>query len=48
MVEAARVLYQRLRELDERHIPLAHVVLPPARGLGYALRDRLTKAAAGL
>jgi L-threonylcarbamoyladenylate synthase len=48
VVEAARVLYQRLRELDDRHIPLAHVVLPAARGLGYALRDRLTKAAAGL
>ena len=48
LVDAARHLYERLRELDARHIPLAHVVLPTPSGLGFALRDRLSKAAAGL
>jgi hypothetical protein len=48
LVEVARGLYDQLRHLDARHIPVAHVVLPAPSGLGYAIRDRLTKAAAGL
>lgn len=48
LVEVARHLYDQLRDLDARHIPVAHVVLPARQGLGYAIRDRLSKAAAGL
>jgi len=44
---AAHALYSRLRALDDDGVPLVHVVLPPAGGLGDALRDRLSKAAAG-
>jgi L-threonylcarbamoyladenylate synthase len=44
---AARLLYVHLRDLDARHVAVAHVILPPAIGMGVALRDRLTKAAAG-
>ena len=46
-VAVARLLYVHLRELDARHVAVAHVILPPAIGMGVALRDRLTKAAAG-
>ena len=48
LVEVARLLYDQLRGLDARHITLAHVVMPPTAGLGFAIRDRLTKAAAGV
>lgn len=48
LVEVARHLYDQLRDLDARHIAVAHVVLPAPHGLGYAIRDRLSKAAAGL
>ena len=48
LVEVARGLYDQLRHLDAGHIPVAHVVLPAPSGLGYAIRDRLTKAAARL
>lgn len=48
LVAVARTLYDQLRNLDSRHIPVAHVVLPAPHGLGYAIRDRLMKAAAGL
>jgi hypothetical protein len=41
------LLYVHLRDLDARHVAVAHVILPPAIGMGVALRDRLTKAAAG-
>jgi len=44
---AAHTLYARLRALDASHIALAHVIVPPPGGLGQAIRDRLTKAAAG-
>lgn len=44
---AAQTLYAQLRDLDTRHIPLAHVVLPRPVGLGRAIRDRLAKAALG-
>lgn len=42
----ARHLYQWLREADERHVDVLIAVLPPAGGIGDAVRDRLTKAAA--
>ena len=44
---AARSLYSRLREADLHGASVVHVVMPPPRGLGLALRDRLQKAAAG-
>lgn len=47
MVTAGRTLYSRLRDADQAGVPVVHAVLPPARGLGHALRDRLSKAAAG-
>ena len=47
MVEAARTLYSRLRDADAAGHSVIHAILPPARGLGHALRDRLVKAAAG-
>jgi L-threonylcarbamoyladenylate synthase len=42
----ARELYARLREADDRGVATLIAVLPPAAGLGHAVRDRLTKAAA--
>lgn len=47
-VDTARHLFERLRELDRAGVDTAHVVLPPAVGLGIAIRDRLFKAAAHL
>ncbi|MEO8266379.1 MAG: L-threonylcarbamoyladenylate synthase [Ilumatobacteraceae bacterium] len=46
VVRYARSLYSRLRDADDRHVGTVVAVLPPARGLGHAIRDRLTKAAA--
>jgi L-threonylcarbamoyladenylate synthase len=46
LVAYAHQLYSRLREADERGISTLIAVLPPAEGLGHAIRDRLTKAAA--
>ncbi len=46
LVVAARELYARLRAADERGVATLIVVLPPAEGLGHAIRDRLAKAAA--
>ncbi len=46
LVMYARELYARLRDADERGIATLIAVLPPADGLGHAIRDRLTKAAA--
>ena len=45
-VDYARNLYQWLRDADERSIEVLVAVLPPAEGIGHAVRDRLTKAAA--
>ncbi len=46
-VEAyAHSLYQWLREADARGIDVLVAVLPPDRGIGRAVRDRLAKAAA--
>ena len=47
VVVAARTLYSRLRDADRAGVELVHAVLPPPRGLGHALRDRLRKASAG-
>ncbi len=45
-VTYARELYARLRDADDRGVRTLIAVLPPAVGLGHAIRDRLTKAAA--
>ena len=42
----ARSLYADLRTADERGVHTIIAVMPPAIGLGHAIRDRLTKAAA--
>jgi L-threonylcarbamoyladenylate synthase len=47
-VVAAQRLYADLREADRLGLDALVVVLPPPRGLGLAIRDRLTKAAAGV
>ena len=45
LVGYARTLYGELRDADARGVTLIVAVLPPAQGLGHAIRDRLTKAA---
>ncbi|MEP7046828.1 MAG: L-threonylcarbamoyladenylate synthase [Ilumatobacteraceae bacterium] len=42
----AHSLFSRLRDADDRGVTTLIAVLPPAAGLGHAIRDRLTKAAA--
>ena len=44
---SAQQLYADLRAADRDGVEVLVVRLPPAEGLGHALRDRLTKAAAG-
>lgn len=44
--EYARHLYQELREADLAGIDAVVAVLPPPVGIGMAVRDRLSKAAA--
>ncbi len=46
LVVYARELYARLRDADDRGVTTLIAVLPPTTGLGHAIRDRLTKAAA--
>ena len=46
LVTYARWLYADLRDADLRGVDVVIAVLPPAAGLGHAIRDRLTKAAA--
>ena len=46
LVTYARELYARLRDADDRGVTTLIAVLPPSEGLGHAIRDRLTKAAA--
>jgi len=46
LAESARRLYGELRAADEREVGTLIVVLPRPEGLGHAIRDRLTKAAA--
>lgn len=41
----AHSLYGRLRDADDRGVETVIAVMPPAVGLGHAIRDRLTKAA---
>jgi L-threonylcarbamoyladenylate synthase len=45
LVDYAQQLYADLRRADERGAPIIVAVLPPAAGLGHAIRDRLMKAA---
>lgn len=47
LVVAAQRLYEDLRAADRDGVDVLVAVLPPATGLGHALRDRLAKAAAG-
>lgn len=47
LVDAARRLYDDLRLADRDGVEVLVVRMPPAEGIGHALRDRLTKAAAG-
>lgn len=47
LVVAAQRLYGDLRAADTAGVDVLVVVLPPAAGLGHAIRDRLTKAAVG-
>jgi len=46
LVTYARSLFTWLREADDRGLDTVVALLPPADGLGHAIRDRLTKAAA--
>ncbi len=46
LVSAAQLLYADLRSADARRLDALVVVMPPADGLGHAIRDRLRKAAA--
>ncbi len=46
LVTYAQQLYQWLRRADDEHRPALVAVMPPAMGLGHAIRDRLVKAAA--
>jgi L-threonylcarbamoyladenylate synthase len=43
----ARGLYTALRAADDMGLTLVLAVLPPAVGIGIAIRDRLMRAAAG-
>jgi L-threonylcarbamoyladenylate synthase len=45
-VDYARQLYGWLRQADSEHRATVIALLPPAEGLGHAIRDRLIKAAA--
>jgi hypothetical protein len=47
VVVAAQRLYADLRDADDRGVEVLVVVMPAATGIGLAVRDRLTKAAAG-
>jgi L-threonylcarbamoyladenylate synthase len=47
LVDYARNLYRWLREADEAGHKTVVAVVPPASGLGHAIRDRLLKASAG-
>jgi L-threonylcarbamoyladenylate synthase len=44
--EYASVLYAALREADAMGLPVVVAVLPPEDGVGVAVRDRLSRAAA--
>lgn len=46
LVRYAQQLYHLLRQADDEHRSAVVALLPPATGLGHAIRDRLVKAAA--
>jgi L-threonylcarbamoyladenylate synthase len=46
IADYARNLYAWLRDADARGVEVLVAVLPPAAGIGVAVRDRLVKAAA--
>lgn len=46
LVVAAQSLYSDLRAADHSELDVLVAVMPPAAGIGHALRDRLMKAAA--
>jgi L-threonylcarbamoyladenylate synthase len=46
LADYARNVYAWLRDADDRGVDVLVVVMPPPDGLGHAIRDRLTKAAA--
>ena len=46
LVAAAQRLYGDLRAADDGGLDVLVVVMPPAAGIGHALRDRISKAAA--
>ena len=46
LAQYARTLYSSLRAADDAGARRVIAVLPPAAGLGHAVRDRLLKAAA--
>ncbi|NWF65678.1 MAG: threonylcarbamoyl-AMP synthase [Chloroflexi bacterium] len=46
LIPTAATLFAQLRDLDERGVPVILALLPPPTGLGLAVRDRLTRAAA--
>ena len=47
-IAAAHDLYANLRQLDALGHRFVHVIMPRAEGVGFALRDRLKKAATAL
>lgn len=47
LVGYARLLYAELRAADDGGADTVIAAMPPAAGLGHAIRDRLAKAAAG-
>lgn len=47
-IAAAHDLYANLRQLDTLGHRVVHVIMPRAEGVGFALRDRLKKAATTL
>ncbi len=47
-ITAAHDLYANLRHLDALGHRVVHVIMPRAEGVGFALRDRLKKAATAL
>ena len=44
----AQTLFSALRDLDDRNVTVILCPLPPAKGIGLAIRDRLEKAARAL
>lgn len=47
LIPRAETLFAQLRQLDARGVEVILALLPPAEGIGLAVRDRLTRAAGG-